>query len=348
MTLKQSLLLSIATLALAITPAPAVEPVAQEELPGQIKSQSNIRVQQKIASSPGSVAELRARHDGNLLQDLVVYLDQNPKAEDRHDAYLLIFEIGIAYDWFERTEPLARRYIREHPEGDVIAMARVLATMADTNAGRFRDALATYKDLLANLEDPEQVAFALDFADTLAANALAADDPATAREVYAALQQRYGDDPEIEQRIEGDLAQIARLGTPAPTIDSIDIEERPVRLEELRGKHVLVLFWAAWSETCVEELAALRDAALRHKEQGLEVVAVSLDPTREGLAEFLQGQGLDWVHVHASTCGVDWVAAFGVNSIPSTFLLNPDGMITRLGLRGESLDRLFQQAAPSE
>lgn len=325
--------------------ASADEPISPDDPVEQIQIRSNVRIDRPDANS---VADLRARNDENLLRDLVAYIDQNPKANDLDDAYLLIFEIGIAYDWFDRTEPMARRYLKEHPGGDVATMAKVLATMADIAAGRFREALITYKELLADLGDPEQLAFALDFADTLAANALATDDPGTAREVYVTLRDRYGNDPEIEQRIEGDLARIARLGTPAPLIEATDIKGQTVHLSDFLGRHVLVFFWAAWSPPCVEELAAFRDAHARHREKGLEIIAISLDPTREGLAEFLQDQGLDWVHIHASTCGVDWVEAFGVNSIPSTFLLNPEGVITRLGLRGKTLDQLFRTIEPAE
>ncbi len=338
LTSRSSLLVGWAGLFLLTASAPADEPINPNSLFRNIG----------IGRTGNSVAELRAQHDENLLRDLVAYIDQNPKADDRDDAYLVIFEIGIAYDWFERTEPMARRYLREHPEGSVVTMAKVLATMAEINAGRFREALATYKELLKDLGEPEQLDFALDFADTLAANALATDDPGTAREVYIALRDRYGDDPAVEQRIEGDLARIARLGTPAPPIEATDIDGKTIQLTNFPGKHVLVFFWAAWSSACVEELAAFRNAYAQHREKGLEIVAISLDPTREGLAEFLQDQGLDWVHVHASTCGVDWVEAFGVNSIPSTFLLNPEGVITRLGLRGDSLDRLFRTIEPAD
>ena len=290
-----------------------------------------------------SVAELKIAHDRTLVADLEGYLKANPKANDRDLGYMAIFDVAIEHDWFADVEALARDYLDDNKDGAVRPLARIVATMARAQAGRFDQALAGFKELMAGLDRPDQQEFAANFADNLANAALTAGENGVARQVYETLLDRYGEAPELRRKIKDDLGRLDRLGRPAPTAIAKDIDGKAFRLSDLRGKYVLVDFWATWCAPCLGELPNIRANFDKYHAKGFEVVGVSLDETAEPLVEFVKARKLPWAQVHNATCGADLVELFGVNNIPATFLVGPDGSILRLELRGPALGRALEQ-----
>lgn len=290
-----------------------------------------------------SVAELKVAHDHQLVADLEGYLKANPKAADRDLAYMAIFDVSIEHDWFADHEALAKSYLADNKEGAVRPLARIVATMARAQAGRFDQALTGFKELMAGLDRPDQQEFAVNFADNLANAALTAGESGVARQVYETLLDRYGEAAELRQKIRDDLARLDRLGKHAPTAIAKDIDGKPFRLSDLKGKYVLVDFWATWCAPCLGELPNIRANYDKFHTKGFEVVGVSLDETAEPLIDFVKARKLPWAQVHNATCGADLVEMFGVNNIPATFLVGPDGSILRLELRGPALGKALEQ-----
>jgi peroxiredoxin len=297
--------------------------------------------------APG-VAAILERHDRELVRDLAAYIGANPQAPDRDAAYLALFERAIEHDWFREHEAIARKYLDAFPEGEVRPMARIVATMARAGAGEFAAALADFKALMAGLTQPDQEGFAANFAETLARAAAAAGEPATAREVYQTLRAQFPDSPSLGATIPAELARLDRVGQPAPALDAKDLDGRPVRLAGLKGKVVLLDFWATWCAPCVEELPRLKALYDAYHAKGFEVVGVSLDETPGPLAEFVRDRKLPWPQLHNATAGADLVGAFGVASLPATVLIGPDGTVVRLDARGEVLEGYLKKAFPSD
>jgi thiol-disulfide isomerase/thioredoxin len=289
-----------------------------------------------------SVARILEQSDRALIDRLMDYLQANPQAEDREQAYLAVFEKAIEHDWYADYEPAARGYLADYPDGGVRPLARIITTMAQARAGRFGDALADYRELLQGLNQPDQEEFAVNFADSLARHASAAGDYTVARAVYEALLKPFGGNPALRKKVSDELARFDLVGKPAPWPAVKDIDGKPLGMADLRGRYVLVDFWATWCAPCVEELPNVQKAYERYHGKGFEVVSVSLDETPQPVGEFVRARKLPWRQVHNATCEGDLVEAFGVASIPATFLLGPDGTILRLDLRGEALDAALQ------
>jgi peroxiredoxin len=285
-----------------------------------------------------SVAEIQARHDRAFIRDLTDYLVKHPKAEDRDQAYAALFNKAIEHDWFAETEGLGRQYLQADPDGPVKALAQIILTMARAQAGRFDDALARFRDLIEGLDPNEQEEFAASFSDSLAEAAIGAGEFAAARQVYATLLARFGESPNLRQKVQGELKRLDQVGKPAPAFATEDLQGRPVRLAAYRGRYILVDFWATWCAPCVAELPRLQAAYRAYHDAGFEIIGVSLDESKAAVVDFVNARKLPWRQVHNAGGPADIVEAFGVSSIPATYLIDPQGTVIRLDLRGKALE----------
>jgi peroxiredoxin len=294
------------------------------------------------AEAPKGVAALLAEHDRQLIRDLGSYIKTNPKAADLDQAYLALFERVIENDLFLDNEEPARRYLLERSDGAVRPMAQIVLTMARAQAGKFDEAWTCFRDLLRGLDKDDQEEFAANFADSLANAANASGEYEIARKVYEGLLQKFGTNPALLQKVKDDLARIDRVGKPAPLATVRDIQGKPVRLGDLKGKYVLIDFWATWCNPCVAELPNVQAAYAKFRDKGFEVISVSLDETVEPVVDFVKTRKMTWLQIHNATSGGDLVAAYGVTSIPATFLVGPDGTILRIELRGPALQKALR------
>lgn len=289
--------------------------------------------------APASVAAIQDAHDRALVRDLKAYIEAHPKAEDLENACMIVFNKAIEHDWFADHEALAASYLVAHPDGPIHSLARIVTTMARAQAGRYDEALARFKDLMRGLGKPDQEEFAVNFADSLASAASTSGEYAVARQVYEALLKTYGESPNLEQKVKGELRGLDRVGKPAPSVSVTDVKGKALKLEDLKGKYILVDFWATWCAPCIAELPRLQAAYAKYHGDGFEIVGVSLDETKSALVDFVQARNLPWRQVHNASSGGDLVEAFGVGTIPATFLIDPEGTIVRLELRGPALDQ---------
>src|SRR5689334_21883894 len=111
--------------------------------------------------------------------------------------------------------------------------------MARAQAGKFTEALASYRALMKRLDQESQEEFASNFADSLAGAASSAGEFEVAKQVYEVLLARFGLNPNLKEKVKDDLARIERVGKPAPLVVVHDIDEKTFRLADLKGKYVL-------------------------------------------------------------------------------------------------------------
>ncbi|SMC45498.1 TlpA disulfide reductase family protein [Pedobacter africanus] len=137
-----------------------------------------------------------------------------------------------------------------------------------------------------------------------------------------------------------EIGKRRQAGAKATDFTQNDLNDKPFTLSSLRGKYVLVDFWASWCGPCRAENPNVVKAYNELKGKNFEIVGVSLDYPggKAAWAEAVRKDGLPWIHVSDLKGWKNEVAVmYGINSVPQNILINPQGIIIAKNLRGEDL-----------
>ncbi len=168
--------------------------------------------------------------------------------------------------------------------------------------------------------------------------------------------QKYID--AVEKQYKAQMAsELIQVGQPAPNIELPSPDGKTYALEDLKGKVVLLDFWASWCGPCRRENPNVVEVYKKYRDQGFTIYSVSLDgmdarsaarlQTQEQKEQYVQNQRQRWVSAieqdnliwdyHVSDLK-KWESApaalYGVRSIPRTFLIDREGKIAAVNLRG--------------
>ncbi len=130
----------------------------------------------------------------------------------------------------------------------------------------------------------------------------------------------------------------------APEFNFDGLDGSPVRLQDLRGKVVLLDFWATWCAPCVQALPDLKHLARKKSGEPFVLVSVSADQDRATLEKFVQKNKMSWKQCWDET-GKMSRSLFGVTSFPSYLLLDPEGAVlySSVGSSFRDTARLFSE-----
>ena len=126
------------------------------------------------------------------------------------------------------------------------------------------------------------------------------------------------------------------VGDIAPEFEAKQLDSSTFRLADYREKKaILIDFWATWCGPCIDEIPKIKRIAETYRDQGLEVVGVSLDRDEQALRDFVKQENLSYVQVYEKEKMQTISKSYGVWGIPSVFLVDKNGVINAMKLRGE-------------
>lgn len=252
-----------------------------------------------LASGYGSLEELMNDMNRRQVEAIQAYIAENPDAEDVAEAReRLVYGLMALEDHAGALDLLAGEYERLPEDKDDLdlgtAFGEIVVPMLQLYrmAGRMEDAAALITRVRQDFQD---------------------------HPMSAAIEEALDDFSR--------MLDVPGVGDPfALTFTALD--GREVDLAAMTGKVVLVDFWATWCVPCLKSMPGVKNLYRTYHEKGFEVVGVSLDDDRERLEDYLEKEDIAWPqHFDGNGWENEWAMKYGIQSIPATFLIGPDGTI---------------------
>jgi thiol-disulfide isomerase/thioredoxin len=176
-------------------------------------------------------------------------------------------------------------------------------------------------------------------------------DTAKGDALLAQLKRDYPDSEQVQALKQQEESEKVRAGLVTgakfPDFNVKDLDGKPLSVSNYKGKVVLLDFWATWCPPCRAELPNVIKTYDRYHKDGFEIIGISLDRDRdrEKLVSFLKDKKMTWPQFFDGKYWQNELAVkYGVQSIPTTYLLDGQGVIIGKDLRGEALEKAVAKA----
>ena len=252
-----------------------------------------------------------------LIQKSRAFVKAYPKYKQIDEVYYLLGNGLIMLDRVEEAIEVLDELIRYYPAADYVEPSLLLLGLAYDKVGEHDKADPLYEKLVIHTKYR------------------------TGR--YAVIAQQLLE-LDREERI-GELANSAGaspaaspnqfINRPALDFQVTDLSGETLSLTQYRGQVVLLDFWATWCGPCIAEMPNVKATYAKHKNQKFEIIGISLDNSPAPLEAYIASEGIAWRQYWDS--GAKITGMYNVRGIPSTFLIDGEGVIRAVNLRGVEL-----------
>jgi peroxiredoxin len=293
-----------------------------------------------------AAAEQHKQAETRRIEDLAG-LAASQSGEEAEHTYKHLFSLAIVEGRVEPAESAAETYLkREGGDPKTRALAAFVDVMSAASRGENDAAIEDLKRFVSggSKVEPETL---YGLGETFLQR-LNAEGQTDQTQAVARLFAEGPFDKEVQQHFANRLERLQLIGKPAPTIDAQDIDGDAVRLNDLKGRVVLVEFWATWCPPCLAAIPELNDLYERFRDKDFEIIGVSTDALREGnnpdqarstIRQIVVDAYIPWRVVLDRQGQTSLASKFGVTEVPAGFLIDQDGQIVRVDLRGQDLNQ---------
>lgn len=275
-----------------------------------------------------------------------------PKPTSREEA-LAMLKKGLAeYDaaakeFYEKAGTDPRRWQAKYFELE-IARARDFVGQKDaTPPEKLAEEILNAPDAPADMKaDAAGIRLAM---KSMAVDEAPGGEAAWVKEVEAYLKEypKSKFAPMFEQKLKS-IAATAGLKDKPLDLKFTAVDGREVDLAKMRGKVVLIDFWAVWCGPCVAEMPNVLKAYEKLHPKGFEIIGISLDQDKAKLEAFVKDNGMAWPqYFDGKGWKNDISSKFGINSIPAMWLVDKKGMVVSTNARG-NLEELVEKHLAAE
>lgn len=334
--------------ALALTPTPQFEKAALDNFQTKLKNYENLLdIRLKVAEK--TFASLYAQAVAlNRLRDSLKYNSLIEKKGEKMEMAARYYEFSQAYTVAAQQESATYKASVEQSNQVNAELLKNVQDNISAIVAHYRKLYSDAEALRTTQLKDKIVANKGDIAVLMFLDIFKRDqNVALHKDVVKALSQNYPTHPLVQERvkIEASAPASTAVGAEAPELEYPNPEGKMMRLSDLRGKVVLIDFWASWCRPCRMENPNVVKLYNKYKDKGFDVFSVSLDSNRDSWMAAIVADKLTWPN-HVSDLkkwGSAGAKLYGVSSIPCTFLVDKDGKILAKNLRGAALERALKE-----
>ncbi len=241
------------------------------------------------------------------------------------------------------VEEKLEAFVQEYPGTSSSGSARVVLGQIYANTGRSDEAIEEINIYLASTynKEPMELGIARFVLGTTYLSMNMFDEAEVQFRIITSAES--GADIKIKQSAEMTLSRLdtlkkLKIGNKAIDFSATAVDGKKISLQQYKGKVVLIDFWATWCAPCRAEMPNVKRVYAENNKKGFEIIGISMDESRQKFDNYLKEHQIGWRQVFD---GKGWKAELGqlyaVSSIPSTLLLDRNGIIRFKDLRGDEL-----------
>lgn len=277
-----------------------------ENLPEMVRLNAAVRALQRVAMEEKDQASLAA----TFTQGAIELVEKFPEVSDANR--LLVQALDLNY---EAGNEAMQQTLLSHLEG--YSDGRIAADAADLEGYRFNVEAANVAARYADFDNAERILAKIKV-------------ESTPDQIVQVCSQ-------VEDQIRKEKAKRDLVGK-SLDLKFTALDGREVDVAALKGKVLLIDFWATWCGPCIAELPKVLAVYEKYHDQGFEILGISFDQEKEALEQFVEKQKMTWPHYFdGKGWNNDIGQQYGISSIPTMWLVNQQGVLVDLSAR-QNLD----------
>ena len=296
-------------------------------------------------------AEIKAAEFKRL--ESIATLAGKKQGEESNELWRLYFDTVVAEELFSQAEKTAEKVLlaKQLPL-DIRALAEATHIIAEARRGALEESLASVQKLFstpAGSKDEDLIVpvhVQLGLVEVYLRTIVDAGRYDLARKAIDTMSA-LSKSEDLVDYLAGEKASLERIGKPVAGLKGVDVDGRPFDMAALKGKPVLIVFWATWDEVSEAQLDNIMAMTEAYKDKGLEVVTINVDRLRENaeppaelavdIRRFLVERNLLWKSLISDTGEKDYAKTLGVRYLPSNLVVDKEGIVRHVDRSAQGL-----------